>query len=68
MSEWIKGEEVKDYFGTYAITNNQLIITIMRDNFGVAYDKPEKYIYNITGENECEREYNGKTLVYKLEE
>lgn len=61
---WAVPGGVTDYYGTYKIENDKLIITTLGDAMDGEYDEPYTFTYTITGYNQCEREYNGRTFVY----
>lgn len=63
-SAWAIPGGVTDYYGTYKIENDKLIITTLGDYADGAYDEPYTKTYTITGYNQCEQEYNGRTFVY----
>lgn len=66
-SAWATPGGITDYYGTYKIENDKLIITTLGDYMDGAYDEPYTFTYTITGYNKCEREYNGRTLVYTVQ-
>lgn len=66
-SAWATPGGITDYYGSYKIENDKLIITTLGDYMDGAYDEPYTFTYTITGYNKCEREYNGRTLVYTVQ-